>query len=598
MSGPERPPDTAVPTTKLKRKQLSDEDQAELEKLDVVFKRIKKAVPQPPYILSTPSMYPYMYHSRQEAQAWMMGRLFRPDEEHLQYRTYLYREPYQDCFTLQNGEDEEPQPPPPRSQTTNQASQAPKKKISLSAYKSKQANGIITPGPKKVSPNLPPTKAPPQTNGAKLPPKPPSVVHKPEEVKPQKRYDTSTVTLTKSDLFSRPAPDTLLPDKPEKRARKDRPARPPPPKPEPVETKTSIDKSDPSNSTPHGLPPMLSPVDPPLTNPYGLPTILSPTLPSTITEELKRIETTRSRADSNTSSSSADRKSQLLSVPEPNSQKSATSAKSVPRERSVSLSGKTPAKSPAVQPPQREEDPEKLVVKLKYSKKTKDTIKQLLKLPPKREVSVEKKKDREEASKDRSVQAQKKPVDGVATKAKPIPKIAARRPESSKTPVITTKVAEKRPRAEGDAVPLVVSKRPRAHTLQDGPDTPKEQVSSSPANKSSNKSSTQKSQVLHTTPRKDLKAVNLLRAQSTDGYDATPGKGNTPTTKHSDVKGPTSSPLNTKKQSDISLLQHASMKLNHMGRSLKYNSKKYEDEKGGKRDDQKRAAVIALECIL
>jgi hypothetical protein len=195
MSGPERPPDDAVPTTKLKRKHFSSADYADLDKLDGVFKRIKKAVTQPPYIISTPSLHPYMHRSRQESQAWMMGRLFKPDEEYLQYRTFLFREPYQDCFTLQPGEDEEPEVRPPKTQLSHVASQVPKKKISLSDYK-KQANGVLTPGSKKVSPSLPATKAPPvHVNGVKPAQQPPPPAdQKQDEVKSAKRYAPSSPT--------------------------------------------------------------------------------------------------------------------------------------------------------------------------------------------------------------------------------------------------------------------------------------------------------------------------------------------------------------------------------------------------------------------
>jgi hypothetical protein len=160
MSGPER---AEVPTTRaLKRKHLSDDDQHELDELDRIFKRTKAVVPPAPYILSTPSMDPYRYHSQQEANAWMLGRLWRYDEEHLQYRTYLFREPCLDCFELQAGEDDEPEPGPERSksQASTTPSQVPKKKITLSAYKSGKASGIITPVPesKKSSPSLAPTK--------------------------------------------------------------------------------------------------------------------------------------------------------------------------------------------------------------------------------------------------------------------------------------------------------------------------------------------------------------------------------------------------------------------------------------------------------
>lgn len=182
-----------MPTTRLlKRKSFSKDDRDDLDELDKIFKRTKAVVPPNPYILSTPSMDPYRYHSHQEANAWMLGRLWRRDEEHMQYRTYLYREPCQDCFELQAGEDDEPEPERSKtqaSQVPNTASQAPKKKISLSAYKNKQANGVITPTPgsKLASPSLPPSKpSSAQTNGLKKPEKQLAPAQKLEQPKPQK----------------------------------------------------------------------------------------------------------------------------------------------------------------------------------------------------------------------------------------------------------------------------------------------------------------------------------------------------------------------------------------------------------------------------
>ena len=118
----------------------------------------------------------------------------------------------------------------------------------------------------------------------------------------------------------------------------------------------------------------------------------------------------------------------------------------------------------------------------------------------------------------------------------------------------------------------------------------------------SNKSSAQRGQATLSTPRKDLKAMNMLRTTSAEGYDSTPGRSGTSLghSKHVDGKASTSALINSKKQTDITLLQHTSMKLNQMGRSLKHEGQKLEHEKGGKfgKDDQKRAAVIGLECIL
>jgi hypothetical protein len=166
MSGPDQSEPTVETTRTLKRKHLSPDKQEDLDALDRIFKRIKTAVPRAPYILSTPSLDPYRYHSQQQANAWMIGRLWRNDEENVQYRTYLFREPCLDCFELQAGEDDEPEPERPRSQASN--GQPVKKKMNLSAFKVKHVNGTITPGVKISSPSLAPTKNTAETNGVNL----------------------------------------------------------------------------------------------------------------------------------------------------------------------------------------------------------------------------------------------------------------------------------------------------------------------------------------------------------------------------------------------------------------------------------------------
>ena len=159
MSGPERPEPIVATTRNLKRKNLSTEDQDDADALDNIFKRIKTATSRAPYILSTPSLDPYRYHSQQEANAWMLGHLWRHDEEHLQYRTYMFREPCQDCLELQAGEDDEPEPERPSSRASNTGGQVAKKKLNLSAFKVKPATGTSTPGSKKVSPTPAHTEA-------------------------------------------------------------------------------------------------------------------------------------------------------------------------------------------------------------------------------------------------------------------------------------------------------------------------------------------------------------------------------------------------------------------------------------------------------
>lgn len=377
-------------------------------------------------------------------------------------------------------------------------------------------------------------------------------------------------------------------------------------------SKAKNEKLDPQNATTHGLPPLLSPVHDPLGNPYGLPNILSPTLPSNIQAELDRLEVQRQRAASNASTSSSDRKSQTLAVPNASAQKPSGTPKSETRPRSVSATGD----SPNIEAPSRtvEADPS-LVVKLKFSKTKVPTVKQILRLPPKRPITE--KKERPDKSKNPLADMAAKPVENVVIKKKKIPTVAARRhdastpasspaptstaPTSSTKPVVTvTKVPEKRPRTDDDVSSAAPAKRARAQSNLDRPVTPARQIISSPA--LSNKSSAQKGQPQYETPPKNSKSITMLRTNSTDGHDATPGRsGATPAGTKVDPKaGPTSAPLNSKKQAEISLLAQTSMKLNQTGRALKHEATRILTAPGNKitKQDEKRAAVTNLECIL
>lgn len=609
MSGPERPEPTAEATRSLKRKNLSTDDQGELDALDKVFKRIKTAAPRTPYILSTPSLNPYRYHSQQEADAWMLGRLFKPDEEHLQYRTYVYREPCQDCLELQAGEDDDPEPerPAPRASTTG--GQVAKKKLNLANFKVKQANGTVTPGSKKVPPAIPPTNGKEeQVNGVKRPEKQdPKADSKSQNGhvycapdgntrltcdRPPEARDHRKSTKTSSDSAESA---TRRPRSPSRKTNN-------------AESKINIDKSGNSDRTSHGLPPLLSPVHVPPSNPYGLPDILSPTLPSNIQTELDKIETQRKRAESSASTSSTDRKSQTLAVPGAKTQKRTEAVRAEPRIRSVSVNGKSP--NVEATKPKEDIDPS-LVVKLKFSKTKASTVTQILKLKPAR-TSAPKKEPQD--TKNTPVRSQPKAAEEEPKKKKPIPKVAARRSDNT-TPVSTptakpttatpatpaTKVPEKRPRADDDVASAVPSKRPRAASSQDRPHTPMQQVVSSPS--ISNKSSAQKAQPQHATPKNNLKAITMLRTASTESNDSTPGRSvSTPAGVKVEGKGgPTSVPLTDRKQADFNLLNQTSMKLNQMGRALKHEATKIlitASGKPGSKQDEKRAAVTNMECIL
>ena len=369
-------------------------------------------------------------------------------------------------------------------------------------------------------------------------------------------------------------------------------------KSEPSQSKNDAARPNSSSGTPHGLPPLLSPVDGPLGNPHGLPNILSPTLPSNVQAELDRLESQRKRAESNASTSSSDRKGQTLAIANMPSKNLDNISKAESRVRPELAKAKSPNPPNVSQP---EEKRLSLIVRLKFSKNKIPIVRQILRLPPKR--AIVEKKERRELSKEISPEGQTKPMDRPIIKKKPILKVAARRPppnESVSAPiakpaVLPARVPEKRPRKEDDTASAVPTKRPKT-SAQDRPITPLQQMTSPSV---SAESSAQKGQQ-YLTPKKDLKASSMLRTQSAESYDATPGRsGSTPAGARPEKAAPTSVP-NNKKQADISLLAQTSMKLNQMGRALKHEATKILTTAGKKltKQDEKQAAVINLECIL
>lgn len=575
--------------SELKQPAPNPRDQEDLVQLDSLFNRLKRAIPETPYIISAPTLDPYAHRSRQESRSWMLGHLFDPDEELLQYRTYYYREHGQDCLVLQSGEDDRPQVEKKANQYLSAPTTGPKKKISLSDYKRKQANGVITPG-KKISPELPPTKLP-QTyvNGVKegktqTPPKP---APKPDESQSRKRkLEDSATTKPSSQAHARLQDNMPSAKKPRKDSLS--------------EHNTTLDTSAHTNGTPHGLPPLLSPVHASLPNPHDLPPILSPTLPAPIRTELEKIET-RKRAESSASASSLDKKSHHLAVPESKPHRNDDGSKGSPQPRNTvkPVSG---VKSPATEPAELQREleqvaPEKksLIVRLKF-KKVARTLERILKLPPSRKPpTAAEKRERQENMKERLSKPQPKPNDVDVRRNKEAAKAPVRNSTGSAKAEgnATSKVAEKRPRLEED---MPSSKRQKTHASRENPLTPIQQTIPSPTK--SNKSSAQKPQGVYSTPsRKVVGAINMIRTNSGEGVDstvATPSSG----VKNYDSKAPpTSAPVNGKmpKQS----LHHMSMKLNTLGRSLKHECQAILNKgKGIAEEDSKRAAVIFLECLL
>ncbi|KAF2197333.1 hypothetical protein GQ43DRAFT_475535 [Delitschia confertaspora ATCC 74209] len=599
--------DSAPDATKPGPKQAvrNARDQKELACLDAIFNRIKRAVPPTPYILSVDSLNPvYQPRSRQEAHSWIVGHLFEPHEENIQYRTFCYREPYEECFTMQNGEDIIPDRDRTKARSSfSTPSGVPKKKITLSAYKAKQSNGVITPG-KKVSPDLVPTK--------------PSLAHVNGAKKNGKATDSPSLLQLdgphseKRKLGTLSTPEPSGP--PEESSRETlRPLKKP--RTESLSgPKPTIDTSASSNGTPHGLPPLLSPVGPSLPDRYDLPPLLSPTLPSNVQFELDRLdraEAQRERADSNTSTSSSDKKPQPLSAPEPKSHRkdddSTTNSHTSSKARKAPVQNKSPDAQPASL--QREIEPlipaeDSLILRLKFSKKSARSLEQLLKLPASRKpISHAQKKERQENRKEGAPKPQPRTFGSETSKNKDVNKVTARRVDELASAVRTERVSglkgpEKRVRGEDDTPS---SKRQKTSAAQDRPTTPAEQLVSSPA--LPNKSSAQKLQAAYITPRKELKSINMLRTSSAEGYETTPGRGvATPSSGLKKTNGkpaPTSTAVNAAKGADVEAIGRTSKKLNELGRSLKHECTKLGQNRKQMSDvDAKRVAITGLECIL
>jgi len=129
---------------------ISVDDTRELGALDEEVERIRGYISEKPYILTAPCVEPRYHHwSRQEQESWChITPFFTPDEERLQYMSFLYRDHSDSCFVVRTEVDEERERKAASQRTkgissgqSTPGSTGPKKKISLKDYKNKQAGG-------------------------------------------------------------------------------------------------------------------------------------------------------------------------------------------------------------------------------------------------------------------------------------------------------------------------------------------------------------------------------------------------------------------------------------------------------------------------
>lgn len=426
----------------------------------------------------------------------------------------------------------------------------------------------------------------------------------------------------------RPAPEGPQPEKPEKRRREDGPEAKPIPKPTPADPTPHAERTSSHDGTPHGLPPLLSPVQQPTQARHGLPTLLSPTLSPKVLEALEERELKKRRQEESPPTVPS-------SIKPPQPSAAIETPPTEAPQNSAKINGATPAPSvPSIKAATKdthaepEDKPKRqLIVKMKYHKRVAKRIASILKLPPSKRAQAQllvEKKEREAAAleqekaafvEEKSAQKSTKERPGTAEPnllnggkikvrhaAKSSSEVAQPSASAKKPTSATTQVSEKRPRADDDVSPATSSKRPKP--TNGGTNTPAQQRQSTPPPTS--KSSGQRSTEPFTTPRK-VNASKALRPESTDrnGMAPTPAI-TTPTSMRRDVKAtptPSSSRHDDVKSTPTSApaagslrLSKRSIGLKDLGRTLKRELEKAHREK--KPGNHKFCAVLMLECLL
>lgn len=509
---PAATPNTLPPS----HSKLSEQDRAELAALDAAVARIKKVTPSDPYIITVPQdpklKDAYHHHYKSQQFQWLHNAPFRMEEgEGMQYQTFNFQEPDGEHIMALHANPLTMSRPPtadPAKSTTrpNTPNPGPKKVLSLSAYKNKQAGG--TPAQEKAGVTAPEKAS-----------KQPAVKGPAERLKAESAEmlaalgtPESSQTLP-SERKEKAAPEPVKASA--KRKREDEPAAdreqpktngdrtvPPPKKTrteEPVPVAEKVDKLKTQSAAPakHAqpksrpaasqqrpnelLPPKLSPVR---NSPFELPERVTYELPANIEEGLKE----RTKAEPTTTSKDTSKRT----APEPKPRKESSLA---PDASGVASANKSPKpsggegsgpKSPAVTPAKiakdrappkpaarepaktsgstaapktTEAEPESeasLVVKLKYKKARREDIRRILRLSPRPSKPATRPSPPTEAVKKDSAEPVRpektvnQPVDRRDATRRTGKGVAQKIGPATKKPEETRATGEKRPRTEPD----------------------------------------------------------------------------------------------------------------------------------------------------
>jgi hypothetical protein len=525
-------------TSEVTNAPFTTNDTAEKASIDAALDKLLKHFPQSPYILTVPSydleLNPWILQN--EADLFRRTYPFRTAENHKQYMSFFLRDPADSCFDVRTELDEErDKRAKDKPVSSPLPSTGPKKKISLAAYKSKFAGGDKS---QQQSPQ--PVKQDKSAQDSKLD----SQLKVINNIKKEPHKTLSMSHSSTSQKRKSPEPNGSL------------------------GSDIANKRSKPNSTSRQGLPPLLSPLPkkhaadlPPLLSPLGdksklppmlsplhsvsldLPPLLSPTLSPTLEEQLRRLENERSKSD-------------LGSTP-PSSKKSL----SQDSPASVSKPKPIPASTSSNPKPDPEPRKQRLIVRLKYSKRLRKDIIRIL-----------------------APSGSKKPpsVTSETSKAKFTDQVSSTKLKSTTTSSTKTKKMETSRHRTSELGSPTALKRPRASRSPSPPppSTPKDPPLSSSKPK------------VPVTPNQPSSSSAMARSGSNTSFNATP--------RHS-------TPLPPAKAKDAQELSVWSKRFNDLGRSLKHEAQAIQSSFSSSRpitnpssatDADKLKAVRNIDCVL
>lgn len=525
-AGAPRPTRDHAPPPPPSHAKLSDNDRAELEKLESAVGRMQKYTRPDPYLVTIEQdrAFQYQYQWRSQQWQWLHGTPFKPEEgEGVQYQTFIYQEPGRNMLSLhaQHYADERPATADSTRNATgaNTPAQGPKKVISFGAYNKKKQTGetptrdgvnvqdanksakqAALKGPAEQDKALKADSADMikaveedekvdsirDTQSSKKASGNNDLPHKQPELK-RKRENNAETTEKTTEANARDSPP------PPKKAKKPRspspPARPASQKDADVEDrmppKLSPLRNGPSSPDRFQLPPRISPD---LPDTFQLPPRISPLLPANIRASLEAMDEkgAYSRAPGKDATTKKDNSLNLASKT-----KTTTGQHNADSRKSPSAREKFSEKHPnqPLTPEVAEDEPtqaidgveqkKSLVAKIKFKKARKEDVQRILKLPARPDKYVasppstpdmsDRDDPAETTSNERSASKSTDRMDparrtgkGVAQKLGP----ASKRTEERKP------MSEKRPRVEADAEPASTSEPPAKRTKTDAAPEP------------------------------------------------------------------------------------------------------------------------------